>query len=411
MPPRSPGRKAATRSSAASTPANHTTTAVVDPAERDRAICLLAQGIQLIYRNVSSGRGIVVQDHTVPAAMQTAQSLIGLFRMIEGKQEGPVANLHNIIALCKKPFSHPDWGVQAFHAGRFDYADSVLVDAEFDVPTQECQDIAKVHGGFGNDQIVQHILFERLRTISAEFGLRKHEVYTALRELPSRHKMGNEEEISAYLSEHNLQRLIHTIRDDFYEPVPLTWRIEGKVHQCPHCGALMKPTGKEVPASKCPIVQCATLNPAQAPRIIDPKESRLLVAKPQILKYWAAPAIDEIRIFDEGVGLGIKNVVLYPLSDAADISFGNDEDIGIDVKSYASPEMLARHFLTNGIGGLINYRKRIVAISDHCVDNVKGGYIARLRQRLREDSTHVANALDFMSVSDLVRKLPEMKNA
>ena len=57
-------------------------------------------------------------------------------------------------------------------------------------------------------------------------------------------------------------------------------------------------------------------------------------------QYWFEPGIDEIRMFDRLVAAGLP-ARLYPHRDRVDIDMGENDDIGIDLKSYTSPELLA----------------------------------------------------------------------
>ena len=68
-----------------------------------------------------------------------------------------------------------------------------------------------------------------------------------------------------------------------------------------------------------------------------------------VLAYWVGPGLAEVRIYDRLRTAGL-NVVLYPDEDAADVGTA-DFRLGIDVKTYGSPVMLARR-LSAGIGGL-----------------------------------------------------------
>jgi hypothetical protein len=116
-----------------------------------------------------------------------------------------------------------------------------------------------------------------------------------------------------------------------------------------------------------------------------------LVLRPHILAYWFGPAIDEIEIYDFALKTCHLDAALYPDSDACDISI-DDFDIGIDVKSYASPTLLSRS-LNRSIGGLKKYTRKIIAVSDSVVRR-EPGYL----QLLRANSNGLG--LEFKTVSE-----------
>ncbi len=65
------------------------------------------------------------------------------------------------------------------------------------------------------------------------------------------------------------------------------------------------------PDGYCPISQCqGHLSPKIAEKL-DPNRDTLLIAKPQILTYWTAPAIDELLIYDTAKQENLE-VELYP---------------------------------------------------------------------------------------------------
>jgi hypothetical protein len=131
----------------------------------------------------------------------------------------------------------------------------------------------------------------------------------------------------------------------------------------------------------------------------------LLVAKPQVLAYWTGPGIDELQVFDEAQRLGL-NAELYPESDLCDISI-EGRAIGIDAKSYSSPISLGLR-LSRGIGGLINYRRRIVAIGDDLV-STNPDYISTVRSLLEPRGDQ--STLELMDVSSVLTLLRRMRHA
>jgi hypothetical protein len=205
------------------------------------------------------------------------------------------------------------------------------------------------------------------------------------------------------LTDEQLTPLQETVID-FFDPVPDVWLIDGFANRCGNCGTLMRPhpDKKRFPDGFCPIRQCNSKFSPKVSERLNPETERLLIAKPQILTYWTGPAIDEIAIFDKAKSYGL-NAELYPDSDRCDVSI-NDRALGIDAKSYTSPVSLALK-LNQGIGGLIDYRRRIIAISDELVDN-NSGYLSDLRSSL--DKKGDPATLEIMSVSSVISLLKEM---
>jgi hypothetical protein len=109
--------------------------------------------------------------------------------------------------------------------------------------------------------------------------------------------------------------------------------------------------------------------------------------------------VDELRVYDEARRLGLE-ATLYPESDACDIGI-NGWEIGIDVKSYSSPVTLAMA-LSRGIGGLIHFRTRILAISDDRLQQYSH-YIETLKQHLPKQGD--AASLRILSVSSVLSLL------
>lgn len=188
-----------------------------------------------------------------------------------------------------------------------------------------------------------------------------------------------------YLRDNRITPLQGTLLEAFFDLVPDIWLIAGFAHRCAHCGTLLRPhpDKKRFPEGRCPIRQCNSKYPAKVSERLDPKAEQLLIARPQILTYWTGPAIDELVIFDEAKRYGLS-AELYPESDLCDISI-NDYAIGIDAKSYSSPVSLALR-LNRSIGGLIHYRRRIIAVGDELVaDNPS--YLSTLRSLLDKKAT------------------------
>jgi hypothetical protein len=375
-----------------------------EPQAVEAIVALLAQGLELIFTRVSDGNSIVRQDANVPQPMQDAQSYIGRLYLEEGKSEGASADLHGLIALCTLPLGAPQWGLEVFAAENCRYRDVVLVDPDLLVPTPECSVIAMSYNGFGENQIVEKILFDTLQALASRFKDRE-KAYSRLRELLGRHSLISEKHLVNYLNEHDMLSVQQDVAVHFYERLPQAWLVDGMAYSCPHCGTLMKPK-KMGQAPRCTMVQCATISFPGKPILLDAKSERYLIAKPPVLKYWTEPAIDELRIYDTARQLNIEDVKLYPYLDAVDISLFAGMEVGIDAKSYTRPEVLAMKFLQSGIGRLAQYKVRIVAINDACVKGAPN-YIGRLIDCLQAaGDSNPAKGVRFMTVSDLLERLP-----
>ena len=290
-----------------------------------------------------------------------------------------------------------------FQEAEFVHRDVTLIDSQLVVPTADCEEIAQKYGSFGEDNLIQGRLYNQLSQATQKLGSRRqHLAYTKIRELVGRFSLIGEKQLLDYLEQYNLSALQKNILD-FFTEVPEIWLIKKLAHRCDYCGTLMRPHDNKLkyPDGQCPIWQClGHLNPKVREKL-DPQKELLLVARPQILTYWTAPAIDELAIYDMAKQEGL-DVELYPESDLCDIAI-NNRSIGIDAKSYSSPFSLATK-LNHSIGGLIHYHQRIIAISDRLVkDNPY--YLEKLTEKL--DDTGNQATLTIMSVSQVISKLKQ----
>ena len=291
-----------------------------------------------------------------------------------------------------------------FSGLEFDFGNVKLIDFDLRVPTPDCAEIANSSGSFGEDNVVEHRLYSGLKKDTERLGKRKqHYAYTALREIIGRKSLISERELLDYLVDKNLTPLQETVRE-FFDYVPEAWLINGYALRCYHCGTLIRPNADRLSYPKgyyCPIHQCNSKYPPQVGERLNPQKEWLLIAKPQILVYWTAPAIDELAIFDEAKTYGL-DAQLYPKSDQCDVSI-NDSAIGIDAKSYRSPVLLALK-LNRSIGGLIHYSRRIIAITDELIEDCPG-YISTVNSLLNQKSD--AKSLKIMSVSSVIENIQE----
>ncbi len=370
------------------------------------AVILLAQGILRQYMRVLN-QETVYQDDRMPAELYKAMCKLGRLYIEQGLPD-EAACIHTVLNRSRHRFSSNEWKLKSFTQPDFRFSDVVLIDPDLYVPTSDCAEVARSSGGFGEDNVVEYRLYQRLRESAEQLGMRRqHAGYTALRELAGRHSLIGERQLWNYLDEKELTPLQGMIVDTFFDSVPDIWLIDGQANQCAHCGSLMRPhpNYKRFPHGRCSIRQCNSSYPAKVGKKFDPNKDNLLIAKPQILAYWTGPALDELAIFDAAQAQGLT-AELYPQSDLCDISI-NGWEIGIDAKSYLSPISLALR-LNHSIGGLTNYRRRIIAIGDQLIEN-NPGYLSSLRSTL--DKKGDPATLEVSSVTAVIELLKDTAHA
>ena len=379
------------------------------------AVILLAQGILRQYDRILTGREIVRQDNKLPPELHSAMCKLGRLYLEEGKCDR-AACVHDVLERSRYSLDHEQWGLTAFQ--ELDTGNVKLIDPDLRVPTVDCREIANKSGSFGEDNVVEARLYKSIITATESLGKKKqHQAYTAIRELLGRRSLIRERELLDYLEEKDLTPRQEKVLE-FFDPVSEVWLINGHAHRCAHCNTLMRPHSNRYPDGYCPIHQCNSKYPPQVGERLNTKDGRLLVAKPQILAYWTAPAIDELAIFDEAINNDL-DAELYPESDLCDVAIGDrnldssfksgnppnglSRNIGIDAKSYRSPVLLALK-LNRSIGGLINYKTRIVAITDELIEDCPG-YFSTLRSLL--DEKKETKSLQVMSVSSVIENIQE----
>lgn len=362
------------------------------------AVILLAQGILRQYDRILTGREIVRQDDKLPSELHSAMCKLGRLYLEEGKCDR-AACVHDVLERSRYSLNSKQWDLNTFE--ELEFANASLIDLDLKVPTVDCAEIADKSGGYGEDNVIENRLYLKIISATKSLGTKKqHQAYTAIRELIGRRSLIRERELLDYLIEHNLTPLQETVVE-FFDFVPETWLINNLANRCCHCGTLLRPHANQerYPDGYCPIYQCNSKYPPRVGERLNPEDGRLLVAKPQILAYWTAPAIDELAIFDQAKTYGL-DAELYPELDQCDVAIG-DRAIGIDAKSCRSPVLLALK-LNRSIGGLIFYKKRIVAITDELIEDCSG-YLSTLRSLL--DKKGETATLQVMSVSSVIENI------
>ncbi|MGB3508595.1 MAG: hypothetical protein WBA93_05025 [Microcoleaceae cyanobacterium] len=373
----------------------------------ENAVVLFAQGIIRQYTRVLN-QEIIRQEDTMPPELHRGMCKLGRLYIEEG-QPDRAACIHSVLERARYPLSANEWKLKIFRHPDFRFRQATLIESELRVPTPDCAEIANSKGAFGEDNVIERRLYESLIQITEQLGSRRqHKAYTAIRELFGRRSLIGEHQLLDYIEEKELTPVQGTIIETFFDQVPDIWLIEGLAHRCGYCGTLMRPHPNEerFPSGRCPIRQCQNYEPrvAKISEKLDPKKERLLIAKPQILTYWTGPGIDEIEIFDVAQKNGL-DTELYPDSDKCDIAV-NGRRIGIDAKSYTSPVSLALR-LNRSIGGLIYYRRRIIAVSDRLTED-NPDYLSTLRSTLEKKGD--AATLEICTVSEVIQLLEKIKH-
>lgn len=278
------------------------------------------------------------------------------------------AEIHDLLAYCTRPFG--EWLPIA------EVTDNGLSSTEFiqeedGVPTPEAEELASGFGGMTSS--LEDQLFGKFMEVIGKFpDSSANTYYTLVREFVVRHPLCTTEDMKRFGSSGDLPpQLWIMIQQQFYEPVPESWSNGSGVPVCDHCSNALR-RGKAGLA--CMTVACASSLPAKSSRSL-PASSLMRVSR-GIRQYWVEPGIDEIRLYDALLAAGLK-AELYPNRDRVDIAVG---DIGLDLKTYTSPEMLGRKFKRN-LGGLVHYKDRIVVIPDWQAAAVPS-YIDRLERAM-----------------------------
>ncbi|MDJ0388291.1 hypothetical protein QMO56_09210 [Roseomonas sp. E05] len=340
---------------------------------------------------IAEGRAIQ-QDASMPAVLRRALARLSAHCLLEAAPDAG-ASLHVAMDLACEPFA--GWGIGAFGAD-YPFRDVNLIDREAGVPTEDCREMAARGGSeVAADEEVQ---FRRLRAaLDTVSGRRREAAYTAVREFVVRNPVVRRNARDEFITEHDLLAAL-PLMDSVYHRIPNSARADGAVRLCGGCGSLLWPHRDTSlhPHGRCRIRQCQQANPAAepGPAVGDPEE--WLAVVPSAAIFWVGPGLDEIRIHDALKAAG-RASVLYPMMDAADVGVDGTA-VGIDVKSYASPLLLASK-LTRGVGRLSMFRRRILAVPDGKLA-LNRNYLHQLVAQYQGETP-----LEFMTVSSAIRAL------
>jgi len=272
------------------------------------------------------------------------------------------AEIHVLLEACTQPLG--TWlKIDDVRSQGLDL--TVLIHADEGVPTYEAQELA---AGFSTlTSSLEEQLFMKLSEQLKQFPEQDADAYyTNIREFVVRNPICTPHDLNRL----DISSLLWTVlQQECYQPVPDSWAIGGEVPICAHCHNAMRPGNLGL---ICRTAACATdLPPLVGSRL--PARGMLRVSR-GIRRYWVEPGFDEIRMFDRLRAQDIP-CSLYPHRDRVDIAI--NDTIGLDLKSYTSPEMLGQK-LRRSIAGLAYYDARIIVLPDRTLTNVPS-YLIRLK--------------------------------
>ncbi len=360
------------------------------------AVALLAQGLLQLYDRVQAGQAVRQDDRTIPPTLQSAMCHLGRLYLLAGGVD-EAACVHDLLDRARRPLH--TWGLDALESPGFDLRESVLIDPELRIPTADCQEIAEQSGGVGEQHLLEERCHRELVTASERCGAaRKAEVYSLLRGFVVRHPLVRHAELLEFCHQHALRPALRSLRE-FYTHAPRTWQIDGAVWRCRRCGTMLQPAApwRGDRFRPCVLRQCREKGPAGAPAQEPYVDGEWLLAVDPIQVYWVGPGLDELELFDAAVQAG-RDAELYPRSDACDVGV-DGLALGIDAKSYTSPFALGSRLRRKGVGGLMSYQRRILAIGDELLQATPN-YLGRVRAAM--GSSLIKTGVEVMSVSDAV---------
>jgi hypothetical protein len=353
---------------------------------------LLARGFAEIFDRIVGDGEVVRQDATMPQSARRALALVSGLCLAEGAEDLG-ASVHIAMDRACEPFGN--WGLAQFRPP-FRYAEVALIERDLGMPTHDCREMAS--SGGSETAVYEEIHHEQLRQALKDYpGQERSRAYTAIRELVVRNPVLREQDLHRFVVEQGHAPAARTIMS-FYRSIPQAALHGSLARRCAGCGGLLWPDRDTAafPEGRCRIQQCRVAHPTPVKRddIIDPAQWRL--GTNAVMAYWVGPGLDEIQIHDALKAAG-KKVVLYPQADAADVGL-NGLDVGIDVKTYASPVLLGAK-LTRSIGRLEMFARKILVVPDGKL-RLNPRYLEQLR-----GSYQGSHALEFMTVSTAIAEL------
>jgi hypothetical protein len=300
------------------------------------------------------------------------------------------AEIHVLLEQCMQPLGHwlpiPEIADEGLNLVR-------LIDPQERLPTVECEELASGFAGLAG--LLEERIFESLKeALGKQTDTEADRLYSDIREYVVRHPVVGREELSKFCGALPTQ-LWHCVQHRFYEPV--AGGPAGRVTVCVSCGNTLR---EAAGGYLCTTQACMA---SQSSKPGDEVEvATVLRLRKALRQYWLEPGFDEIRLYDKLRSAGLP-ARLYPHSDRVDIDLGDDTSVGIDLKAYASPELLGKR-IKERPGGLLHYEVRLLVIPDWLVRRTPG-YLERLRAALE------SSPVRCLCASDAERELAHAREA
>ena len=336
-----------------------------------------------VDRRPGSRVGLMPEDRRTMALVSRARLSLGL--------SDTTSEIHNLLALCRVPLGEWLPLPEILEEG---LAPVRLIDPEQLMPTLEAESLAEDVAGLTS--LVEEQLFGDFREALAKLPPSQADsVYTTVREFVVRHPVVRLKELESLL-ENMPSAVANRVRMGFYEP--LAARLDGSdgVALCGRCGNIAKTHagGGWLCATKACVQHGGT-----TPRFEDATGGEHFRLNRGLRQYWLEPGLDEVLLHDELKAKGLQPR-LYPHRDRVDIDLGAG-GIGIDLKAYASPELLGRR-LKKRPGGLAHYAHRWLVVPDWLANSTPG-YMERLRSAL------APSAIQAMTSAQTLERALQMK--
>lgn len=344
---------------------------------------LLAKGIITQYQQVRDGAIVGIDP---PAALQQAMARMSRLYLEEGGDDLS-SGIHGLLAQCTTPLLQ--WA--PIGITKLPGADEiVLIDPDYLVPTEECQDIVEETDGSNMEDLLERRLHQEMTKAISQPSRNQDHSYSVLREFICRHPLATHDEIRGLYSNARVPTAATKfVENSLYVHPHAALAEHGLISRCFHCHG---PFNRE---GHCILRGCREDHPTPKRTESVPLD-RALVARPEILKFWVDPGRHELRLFD-ALRKAKIDADLYPHSDQCDVAIGNA--VGVDVKDYRDPGSLARK-LNRGLGGLAYYQQRIIAIADRRAR--RPHYIDHLTDQLTPE---IRDSLKFLSLRNTIHTL------
>ena len=343
--------------------------------------------VAVIERQIISGldryrgaeNGLTVEERRV-MAMLSRQALMNGLPDVGGE-------IHVLLEACTRPLGQWLPVPAVLETG---YGDTVLIDPDSLMPTPEAQDLAA--GFWSVSAHIEESLFAKFAEALDKYSPdAAADYYTLARKFIVTHPVATNDELFA-IARQLPSVLGMALQQEFYEPVPEAFATRGIIQRCGHCNSLLKNVGG---AQQCQATACRLTNPTLLGLEQSPADCRRVTRG--IRQYWVEPGIDEIRLYRALADAGLA-VSLYPYRDRVDVAVG--DEIGIDLKTYASPEILGARF-RKGLGGLAHYPQKLIVIPDWLVRRVPA-YLDRLTSALGDSASRVRCRSLSQAIADIV---------